>query len=343
MAGALAFGAQSDAQIPSTGVAVSVSFGSKSALDIQSVSQGSGVGALVSASSGNPGTPVPVAQVTIDLAPGYAASALAPGAQAGFAVLSASSGSGLSGAIALVSGELTADDPARYATDLAAQACAPGPYTAVWRFSASVLGLSYTLPIFVGHPTGDTQRVELRFCPPPLAGPDGKPVTTAPMPLTGAVFLLNGLAGPRARGTYTSSAYVTAAGATGAPDSSTTTEARFLDPVPHTLTLAGRYDAKTHSAVLTGRVTSLGKPEPGATVEYVRANSASQPRHVRTSRTGSFATRVRIAATTTFLAVVPDSTRSCAGPSAAPRGCASLTLAGTNARVVRVAVPRRRP
>jgi hypothetical protein len=340
LAAALVLGSNTGAQLPTSGVGISLSFGAKPTLAVETISSGSGISTLAVA-SGSTGTPVPPARVVVDLAPGYQVTPPAPGAVVGLGIVSASSGSLLGGgAFAALFAELVADDPAKYANDPSAQACAAGPYTAVWRFSSSAFGLSYTLPIFVGHPAGDAQRVELRFCPAPLTGADGKPVTTAPVPLDGAMLLLSPIAAPRGRGEFTSSAYITDETLSGAPDPATTGEARFVDPVPHALSARGRYDAKTRAAVLTGRVTELGKPQAGAAVEYFGDTSFAPPKHVRTSAKGTFSTRVRIPSTTTFFLDVPDATVACRGSSSAPRGCLSLTVAGTNTRLVRVAVPR---
>jgi hypothetical protein len=314
---------------------VDLSFGAKPAFSVEPLAQGSSS----SASVGSNGSPIPPAQVVIDLAPGYAVTATPPGTTVGLAFVYSTSGSGLSGTIALINGEVIADDPARYAGDPGAQACAPGPYTAVWRLSAIVFGLSYTLPIFVGHPSGDPQGVELRLCPPPLVGSDGKPVTPTPVPLTRAAFLVSSLTAPTTAGEYVSRAFVTPESAAGAPDPGSMLEARFLDPIPHVLTLKDRYDAKSHDAVLTGRVMELGKPQADAIVDLTRINSFTLAKRVRTSANGTFSARIKIASTTRFAAGVPDSTGACPGPSTAPRGCASLTVAGTTLKLVRVVVP----
>lgn len=287
------------------------------------------------------GATVAPAQVTVDLAAGYTVPALPPGSPVGIATVSAISG-GTSGlTLAVVAGQLTADDPTRYASDPSAQACSAGPYLAVWKLESNVFGLDYTLPVFVQHPAGDAQRVEFRFCPPPLTDANGKAVMPTPMPLANADFLLIGAAGPTAHGSYTSSALVTPVGSSGAPDTASTVEARSLEPIPHTLSAKGRYDAKTHDAVLTGRVTETGKPQAGAVVDYVRVDNLAPPKHVKTSRAGTFTARVRIGATATFDVQVPDATVPCSGASTAPRGCATETVIGTNDRLVRVVVPKR--
>ena len=336
----LALGGPSSAQIPTTGSVVSLTFGAKPSLDISTPTQGlSSVGSEVS--SGTSAPVIPPAQVSIDLAPGYTVSPVAPGEEVGLAFVSSSSGTPTSGSIAILIGAITADDPAKYAGDPAARACAPGPYTAVWRFATTIFGLGFTLPIFVEHPAGNPQAVELRFCPPPLSGSDGMPVTASPVPLDGASLFLGALLPPSATGDYTSHMLVTPQAPTGAPDPSATVEARFVDPVPHTLTARARYDKKSHDALLTGRVTERGKPQARALVQYLRSDVQTLPKGVRTSAAGTFTIRTRVAATTSFALFVPDATGVCSGASSAPRGCATQTVAGTNSRIVRVVVPKR--
>jgi hypothetical protein len=280
---------------------------------------------------------------------GYTVATPPPGAQVGLAFLGSSSSSGnLGGSAILVSAIMTADDPSHYTSDPTAQACAPGTSVAVWKVSTTIAGLGYTLPIFVGHPASDPQGIELRFCPPPLTGPDGKPLPTPPVPLDTVALLSVPLSEPTAPGSYVSRAFVTAAGPTGAPDPQATAEARFLRPIPHVVTAQGRYDAKTKTAVLTGRVTELGKPQPYAAVDYTRVlHSASliaslgPGKRVLTSAAGVFTIRTRITKTTSFAIDAESITGDCPGGSTAPLGCASETIEGTGDTFVKVVVPKR--
>jgi hypothetical protein len=342
LAAAAAVGVPSQAQTLLSAVEVDLSFGAKPALHVTTLSAGGeGVISLSSfGGSGGGGRPLAPAQVTVDLGPGYVAAPTAIGSSAGLATATSISGSASGASLTFITGSLTTDDPTRYANDANAKACAPGPYTAVWRLDATIFGLDFTMPVFVEHPAADSTSVELRFCAPPLTDANGKPVTATPVPLTGVGFLLTGVTGPTARGSYTSSALVTPEDSSGAPAATATVEARSVHPIPHTLKLAGRYDAKARAAVLTGSVTELGKPQSRATVEYVRADTFGEPRRLRTNGQGKFATRVRIAGTATFEAAVPDVTAVCSGPSPAPGGCVSLIVIGSNTRTVRVVVPR---
>jgi hypothetical protein len=269
----------------------------------------------------------------------------APGATAGLGIVESVSGSGETTSATIATAVITAADPSQYASD----PCAGGTPTAVWTLSTSIVGLGYTLPIFVGHPASDPQAVELRLCPPPLTGPDGKPLATPPVPLAALVLILEPLKQPTASGSYTSHAYFTPAGPTGAPNPQATTESRFLRVVPHTITVKGRYDKKSHHAVLTGRVTELGKPQPRAVVEYSTVTSSSSgtitivttssANRVRASANGTFTIRTRVTRTTLFLVDVAATTGPCQGPSTAPGGCLSETTEGTASRTVRVVVP----
>jgi hypothetical protein len=274
--------------------------------------------------------------ISIDFAPGYSLPTLPPASSAGSVFLASSTGS--QGGASLLGGILTIEDPATYATDPSAQVCAPGPYLAVWKLTTSALGLSLTLHLFVEHPAGDATRIEIRFCPPPLSNSQGQPVTTGPMPISDANFELFGVRGPATPGSYVSSAYITPSDATGAAEQASTVEARALEPVPHSVTLKGSYDTKNHSAVLTGKVIQAGKPQARAVVELVVGSLP--PRRVKTNARGTFSTRVRMPATTTYAARVVDATGPCGGTSTAPAGCASLTVTGTNTVQVTVG-PRR--
>jgi hypothetical protein len=339
-----AAGTGSTAQAPALPALIAVSFGATPTLDIitPTASSGSGGGLIsvgISSGSGSGSSlpSAPPAQVSIDLAAGFTLAPAAPGSQIGLALLTSSSGdSQTPGSFAGIGGLLTSVDPSTYATDPASLACAPGPYIAVWKLNATVLGLSFEMPFFLEHPVSDPQAIEIRFCVPPLTGADGKPVTQLPVPLDSAEFILAPIVAPQRAGSHTSRALVTAQTPTGSPDPGSTVEARFVDPQPHSLAVKGRYDKRTHDAVLTGRVKELGKAQRNAHVQYLRTDTLDLPKSVRTSATGSFRINARIAAPTTFLLQVPDAVGACPGASSAPKGCVSLTTAGTNSSAVLV-------
>jgi hypothetical protein len=321
-------------------------FGTTPTFSIEGQSNPAGLIAALGGSGSNQVSPP--AQVVVDLPAGYAASATPPGTPVGLALLDSESGTGETSSATIVATSVVAADPATYTSDPAAQACGAGTPTAVWTLNTTIVGLDYTLPIFVGRPAGNPQGLELRFCPPPLTGPDGKPLETPPVPLSTLLVLLTPLAQPTAAGSYTSSVFITPEGPTGAPNPQATAETRFLRTVPHTLTAKGRYDRKTHDAVVTGRVTNLGKPQARALVEYATASVSStgtivqvatNEKHVRATAAGTYTIRAKITKATLVAVDAAGSTGPCQGPSTAPRGCVSETVEGTAQHVVRV-VPR---
>jgi len=92
-------------------------------------------------------------------------------------------GSEESGSFAVLAGEVSVDDPTRYAADPEAQACAPGQHAAVWRLSLSALGLRLDTPVFFDRAADATAAARLVFCPPaprtaesvPVAAPRSSP------------------------------------------------------------------------------------------------------------------------------------------------------------------------
>ena len=343
----MSVGASGGAQtLPPGGLALAFTFGATPTFSISSATNPNGILSVLVGSGSS--APSPPTQVVVDLPTGYTVAPTSPGSVAGLALFESTSGSGETTSATILTAPVVAADPARYATDPAAQACAGGTPSAVWTMSTTIVGLAYSLPIFVGHPASNPQGVELRFCPPPLTGPDGKPLATPPVPISTLLLVLTPLTQPTAPGSYTSSAFVTPEDSSGAPNPQATVETRFLRTVPHTLTAKGRYDKKTHDAIVTGRVTDLGKPQAGALVEYSTATQSSSgaivqisdtTKHVRTTAAGTYTIRKRISKTTLFLVDAAGSTGPCQGPSTAPRGCVSETVEGTAEHLARV-VPR---
>jgi hypothetical protein len=323
-----------------------LTFGTTPTFSVESATNPNGLLSVLVGSGSGPTSPP--AQVVVDLPTGYTAAPQAPGATVGLALFESIAGSTEASSATILTAPVVAADPARYASDPAAQACAGGTPDVVWTMSTTIVGLAYSLPIFVGHPAANPQGLELRFCPPPLTGPDGKPLATPPVPISTLLLILTPLSQPTAPGSYTSNAFVTPEDATGAPNPQATVETRFLRTIPHTLTAKGHYDKKTHDAIVTGRVTNLGKPQARALVEYVTATQSSSgaivsisdtTKHVRATAAGTYTIRTRISKTTLFLVDAAGSTGACQGASTAPHGCVSETVEGTAQHLVRV-VPR---
>jgi hypothetical protein len=348
VAAALSIGSNANAQSGLPSLAIAFSFSGTPSLSVEHVtpgnsSSGASIESVSLGGSGGGPSPAPPARVVVDPPAGYAPDlTAAPGTPVGIAFASASNQSGSAFSTTTIAGAVTAQDPAQYQSNAAAQACAPGPYLAVWSLDTGVLGLFKTsLPIFLVRPAGSATGVELRFCAPTLTNPDGTPVAAPPLPLDGLSLLLSTLTPPTAAGSYEWHAYVAPqTPGTGAPNDPATYELRSIVPVPHAITVKGSYNAKLHDAVLTGRVTEDGKAQARASV-FAVTTSSLEPIRTRTSAAGRFTIRARIAQTTTFFLQVPDQTGPCTGATTAPGGCLSTTVSATATKTVRVVVPRR--
>src|SRR5579859_462527 len=340
---ALSLGVSAHAQLPGAPtLLVELSFSSQLSFLVQHV-EGNAGSSSVSGQAiivGGP-TPPPPARVAVDVPSQYAADLTgAPGATVGLTIASSAEASAQSLSILQLLGPLTAVDPAQYAADPAAQACAPGPYLAVWRFTSAVLGLNLSLPIFVVHPSGSTTGVELRFCTPTLTTQDGKSVTGASVTLDDLGLLLSTIMPPTSTGDFLWHAFVTPqTPGTGAPNEAATYELRAEVPVPHTVAVKARYDSKGRDAVLSGVVKEAGKPQ--ANVDVLVANlEGFQLFHRRTDAQGRFTLKERISGTTRFDVEVLAQTEACQGSSTAPGGCLGQTISPPPGKRVRVVVPR---
>jgi hypothetical protein len=337
---ALAAGASGQTQLPEPKLAIAFSFSSQPSFSVEHITQNSGsglsVGVLVIGGQGPP----PPARVAVDVPSQYSADlTAAPGSLVGIGFLTSAESSGQTLSQLTVFGAVAAADPAQYASDPAAQACATGPYLAVWRIDAVVLGFKLSLPIFLVHPAGSSTAIELRFCAPFPTTPDGKPATAAPLQIDSLELLLSDIAPPTAAGSYLWQAFVTPqTPGTGTPNDGSIYELRALVPLPHRLVVKGHFDAKAHAAVLTGAVTEVGKPQAHADVFVVTANGIL-PIHARTNAAGRFTIRAHVSQTTTFLVDVPDQTEACQGASTAPAGCQTETISAAGGKRVRVVVP----
>jgi hypothetical protein len=270
-----------------------------------------------------------IARVTVTVPSGYTFDLGKPaGTSLGFASAVLSDGAGTSSAFA--DGELVVDDPARYATDPGAQACAPGAHSAVWRTTFSVLGQEFSLPIFVdvaGPTEPDSTAFVLRFCP-----IWSSPAVPAGVTANQVSFLVeDAVTQPAAPGRYTWSAFVTPPMAASiAPDLAQTFELRTVVPFPHTLTLRARHDPKAKTVVLSGKMTAAGQPEPGVEISFAAStDSFSETAFfgpVTTNASGEFSIRRHVERTTQFSASVDPRTRPCQAPSSAPAGCPAETV-----------------
>jgi hypothetical protein len=340
VAAALSIGASAGAAPPVPSLDITLSFTGTPSLSVENASSG-GSGEVLSV-GGSQGSLPPPARVAVDVPAGYTPDfTAAPGAPAGIAFIGSSGQAGTTVSSTTIFGLITVADPAQYQSNPAAQACAPGPYLAVWSIDANILGVFKTsLPIFVVRPSGSTTGIELRFCAPTLTNLDGSAVAAPPLRLDIVSLLLSTLTAPTAPGSYLWHAYVAPqTPGTGAPNDAATYEVRALVPVPHAISVKGSYNAKLRDAVLTGRVTEGGKAQANATV-FAASLTSLEPIRARTNAAGRFTIKTRVTATTTFFVQVPDQTEACQGASTAPAGCASTTVSASASKRVRVVVPR---
>lgn len=272
----------------------------------------------------------PAARVTLVVPQGYELQLGQPaGTSIGFvsALLAETAGTSSS---AFASGELVADDPAKYVSDPDAQACAPGAHAAVWSTTLSVLGQTFNLPVFVdpgGVSDAGPGAATLRFCP-AWRSPASASTVTAPGL---SLFVEGAIVAPTAQGRYTWSALVAPLdGSSPAPNEAGVFELRSVVPNPHVLTLRARHDAKKRSVVLSGTLTAVGEPEAGVEVSFgASTDSFSDVSFfgpVRTNAAGAFSVRRHIEQTTQFSVSADAIQRACATPSSAPAGCVSETV-----------------
>lgn len=230
-----------------------------------------------------------------------------------------------------------------------AVACAGSAPEAAWIVRLAALGQLLDVPIAVrpagpDAPPGTAFRLDL--CAPDLAGTGG-----ALLPIAALRLSLVGLEPPRAKGVYAWRAVVTPT----APDLRTILadrayELRAIVPVPHRLTIAGRYDGAKRVAVLHGRLTGAGAARAGVRVIILRLVRTITPGgvvfrdstagSVRTAKDGTFTFRTRLGKTAGFVAYTYETVRSCDGPPLAVGGCLSATTAGVYSEAITISVPR---
>lgn len=265
----------------------------------------------------------PIAKVTLSAPAGYPMRLdHPPGTRLGIVSSSVSPVGG--GSLVPVGGTLVVESPARYASDPTAQACAPGAHTAVWAVTLSGLAQSLELPIFVDW-AGAGSAAVLRFCPSWQTPGGAMSVRTLAATIDGVFGELT------ARGMNTWRALVSPPLPSLAPDEARTFELRAHEPVPHRVTVQGRYDERTRTAVLSGKLTAVGRPERRATVTFLavreRASTVLGVGTATTDVAGRFSFRHRTRRSTAYIAQTEIDPRACGEPSSAPAGCAGETVA----------------
>jgi hypothetical protein len=230
-------------------------------------------------------------------------------------------------------------------------ACAPDPPIGVWQLQLSLLGQALEVPMYLsqssaGDPPGTASTITL--CAPALPATD--PASARALPIATLDLALTDLEAPRARGAYLWRALVTPL----APDRRTLRsdhayEIRALTPVPHLLTLTGRYLPDKRLVLLQGRLTASGTPRAGVRIRFVELIRHVTPTGsvvrdriagwAKTGRFGGYTFRTPLRATTSFIAIAEPSTAPCHGPRIAPGGCLSTTLPATQSEPATISAP----
>ena len=247
-----------------------------------------------------------------------------PGTVVGRATVDLESTAAPEGEGSTAEGDIVVSDPARYAADARAQACAPGKHAAVWRLEP------LDLPVFVDPASGPDAALggyDLRLC-----------LDLAPGLLFGDVELelKRSLGVPATPGIYLWRVFVTPLTPTGVADPHATWEAHGIVPWPLVLTLGAHRTAQKDRFVLSGRLLLAGRPRAHATVRVLGlptgpvVPSASTLRSLRksveTNRAGRFRTTVRVRQRIAYFAIwLPLPHLGCSSPGTAPGGCVSET------------------
>src|SRR5439155_21834474 len=135
-------------------------------VDVETLAGQSFVEADVDLSSTSGSAPGIAAHVDLTIPSGYQLDLTGKlGAAVGDVLAAVTSGNG--SGFAFVDASIVVEDPAVYAVDPVAQACAPGSHTAVWRATAQVLGNPIQLPLAVDQvdEAGATPSYLVHWCP----------------------------------------------------------------------------------------------------------------------------------------------------------------------------------
>jgi hypothetical protein len=268
-----------------------------------------------------------------------------PGSAVGSVEITAQDDSYGTSTESLLAGNIVAQPPST-----TTPTCAVGPYTGIWVLELSLLGQPFDVPLYVAD-TVDTDppgaSTKLILCAPTL--PTSDPATARAFPISTVDLFLSDLEPPQHRGSYLWRALVTPL----APDRKTllpdhTYEVRAVVPVPHRLTLTGRYLPEKHVAVLHGRLTANGTPRAHVLIRVVALVRRITPDGAifedrtagttKTTATGAYSFRAAMKKTTGFIVFAQSTTMRCQGPRIAPAGCQSTTLPATQSDPITVTV-----
>jgi hypothetical protein len=232
-------------------------------------------------------------------------------------------------------GRLVVMDPSAYASLPSAEACAPGNHTAVWEIQAtSKAGASLAIPVAVDRVS---THYELTMC-----FDDEK---TQGLEMSGVELYPDAevFSNPARAGSYLFDATVTPFAADGTANTAAAYELRAYQLLPQRLTAVAVYERRTRTLSVSGTLVADGKARTGVNVHVYAGQTGEVSRQVGVAVTGhggAYHLRKRLAVAPKFLlSQVDPYVYECAGTSAAPAGCASKTVEGTDSPLVRV--PRR--
>ncbi|MFL5680144.1 MAG: hypothetical protein ACJ77B_06035 [Chloroflexota bacterium] len=290
---------------------------------------------VVLSMAGSPASTAP-ARIALELPKGYSMQFARPaGSPIGFGAVVQGNLALPNGDVSVIYGTILIADAAKVAADPAAQACDPDAHIGVWDLDLTQKNApDIHVPIFVDAGDMPDAAYRLELCPPASLSASAAFALSFPSPI---------VAEPTTSGSYVWRALVTPALADGTgPDPAQTFEVRAVVPVPQSLNLHARYDARTHTATVSGVATELGRPKAGVKI-YIDADSAHAHAHldpVTTDSGGRYSARWAIAEQTDFTASVEATEAGpCPAPPIAPGGCLSQSVSEPPDEEVTLKVP----
>ena len=242
-----------------------------------------------------------------------------------------------SAAITRYTGSVFVMDPAGYAADQAAQACAPGTHTAVWSLSlANVTAGNLTLPVAVDASHGG-YKLTICFDTIQAAGKEVEYLFLEPDNL---------FRNPGKHGLYLFDGVVTPFASTGGPDQATSYELRAYEALPQQLSVEPTYDPQTKVLTVAGKLEADGRSRGDVDIEVfgeasLDALSATNLGRVSTASDGSYTFTKKLSSLRyPYIYTFADDANgpTCPGSSALPAGCASTSIDGRGSSAEQVTV-----
>jgi hypothetical protein len=251
----------------------------------------------------------------------------------------------VSGRLDPISAGLFTADPAPFATDTTAQACAPGTHAGVWTAALTVSGAALPLTIFVDPTTGDEAArggYRLDYCLPALGD-----TRIVDVDLDLQHVLTNAVAG----GLLTWRAVVTPyQPGTGTPLPTGAFEVRSIVSLPQILSFRPAFTAKTNVLTLNGRLVSAGTPRSGINIHFAVAtrvdlSDARDLGVIQTQADGRYVfkkkmPRKKTAQRLILIAFVNFYVGDCVDPPLLPGGCAEQSTAPPPAHFAALTIPK---